>query len=196
VFYKRLNDFIFTRRFTTDNYPGAQGVELELNQAQNGDDADLIGFEMAYQQNLTFLPGFLKGLSVYANYTYTSSKAVIQSRDDDTATESIRLPGQAKNVGNLSLAYDLKRFNIRVSSNFNGEYVSEVGGDASEDLFVRDRIQVDLSATYTITPKLRVFGEFLNVTNQPFEVYQGTESQFIQREFYSWWTRIGLKFDF
>jgi TonB-dependent receptor len=196
LFYKRLDDFIFTRRFRTDNYPGAQGIELELNQAQNGDGADLLGFELAYQQNLTFLPGFLKGFSVYANYTYTSSKAVIQSRGDNVSTESIRLPGQAKNVGNLSLAYDLKGFNIRVSSNFNGEYVSEVGGDASEDLFVRDRIQVDLSAAYAITPKFRVFGEFLNITNQAFEVYQGTESHFIQREFYNWWTRVGLKFDF
>ena len=195
-FYKKLDDFIFNRRTLVDDYPGAEGIELQLTQAQNGEEANLLGFEIAYQQNLTFLPGFLKGFSVYANYTYTSSKATIQSRDQDSGTEEIRLPGQAKNVGNFSLAYDLKRFNIRISSNFNGEYLSEVGGDASEDLFVNDRVQVDATAMYTITPKLRVFAEFLNITNQPFEVYQGTEDQFIQREFYSWWSRVGVKFDF
>lgn len=195
-FYKRLDDFIFNRRTLVDNYPGAEGVALQLTQAQNGEEANLLGFEIAYQQNLTFLPGFLKGFSVYANYTYTSSKATIQSRSEDSGTEEIRLPGQAKSVGNLSLAYDLKRFNIRVSSNFNGEYMSEVGGDASEDLFVKDRMQVDATAMYTISPKFRVFAEFLNITNQPFEVYQGTEDQFIQREFYSWWSRVGVKFDF
>lgn len=196
VFYKRLDDFIFNRRTLVDNYPGAGGIELQLTQAQNGEEANLFGFEIAYQQNLTFLPGFLKGFSVYANYTYTSSKATIQSREEDSGTEEIRLPGQAKSVGNFSLAYDLKRFNIRISSNFNGEYISEVGGDASEDLFVKDRVQVDATAMFTISPKFRVFAEFLNITNQPFEVYQGVEDRFIQREFYSWWSRVGVKFDF
>jgi outer membrane receptor protein involved in Fe transport len=105
------------------------------------------------------------------------------------------LPGQAKHMGNLSLAYDLKRFNVRLSSNFNGEYLSELGGDASEDLFVKDRVQLDASATFTINSKLRFFAEFLNITNQPFEVYQGSKERYIQREFYSWWTRVGLKFD-
>lgn len=196
LFYKRLDDFIFNKRTMVDNYPGAEGVELQLTQAQNGEHANLFGFEIAYQQNLTFLPGFLKGFSVYANYTYTSSKAKIQSREEDSGTEEIRLPGQAKSVGNLSLAYDLKRFNIRISSNFNGEYMSEVGDDATEDLFVNDRLQMDATAMFTISPKFRVFAEFLNITNQPFEVYQGTKNQFIQREFYSWWSRVGVKFDF
>lgn len=196
VFYKQLSDFIYTRRFDSDVYPGSEGEVITLTQSQNGDNASLFGFEVAYQHNLTFLPGFLKGFSVYANYTYTSSNAKIQSREDNTRLEEIRLPGQAKSVGNLSLAYDLKRVNIRVSGNFNGEYMSEVGDDASEDLFVNNRFQLDATATVTVTPNLRVFAEFLNVTNQPFEVYQGNESQFIQREFYSWWSRVGVKFDF
>lgn len=195
VFYKRLNNFIFNRRFETDAYPGAEGIDMTLTQARNGEDADLVGFEVAYQQNLTFLPGLLKGLSVYANYTYTASNARIQSREDVSTTEDIRLPGQARHVGNFSLAYDLKKFNIRLSSNFNGEYMSEVGGDKSEDLFVKNRMQLDASASYGITSKLRVFTEFLNITNQPFEVYQGEKEHYIQREFYSWWSRFGIKFD-
>jgi len=197
VFYKRLNDFIFNRRFETDSYNGRDfGTEVQLTQAQNGESANLFGFEVAYQQNLTFLPGALSGLSIYANYTFTNSNAEIQSRSDVSGVESIRLPGQARNVGNFSLAYDKGRFNVRLSTNFNGEYITEVGDDASEDLFVKDRLQFDASATVTITPKLRFFTEFLNITNQPFEVYQGKEDQYIQREFYSWWTRVGLKFDF
>ncbi len=196
VFYKRLSDFIYTRRFDSAEYPGSEGDVLTLSQSQNGDNAALIGFEIAYQQNLTFLPGFLRGFSIYANYTYTSSNAKIQSRDDDSALEEIRLPGQAKSVGNLSLAYDLKRFNIRVSGNFNGEYLSEVGEDSSEDLYVNNRFQLDATATVTVTPSIRVFAEFLNLTNQPFEVYQASQNQFVQREFYSWWSRIGVKFDF
>lgn len=197
VFYKSLNNFIFNRRFETDNYRGRNfGTELELTQAQNGENASLLGIEVAYQQNLTFLPGVLSGLAVYANYTFTNSNAEIQSRTNDNATEEIRLPGQARHVGNFSLGYDKGRVNVRLSSNFNGKYITEVGADATEDLWVADRLQVDATATVTLNKRLRVFGEFLNITNQPFEVFQGTEDRYVQREFYSWWTRIGLKFDF
>ena len=197
VFFKQLNNFIYTRTFESNEYPGSDGQVLDLSQSQNGDQATLFGFELAYQQNLTFLPGFLKGFSIYANYTYTSSNAKIQGRGDDAPTkEEIRLPGQAKSVGNLSVAYDLKRVNVRLSSNFNGEYLSEVGDEAAEDLYVNNRLQFDATATVTVTPNLRVFAEFLNITNQPFEVYQGNEDRFVQREFYSWWTRVGVKFDF
>jgi TonB-dependent receptor len=196
LFYKNLDDFIFTRRYQSSEYPGSEGQVITLSQSQNGDRAKLLGFEIAYQQNLTFLPGFLNGLGIYANYTYTTSEATIQSRDGSTGTETLRLPGQAKSVGNFALGYDLGRFNIRVAANFNGEYLSELGEEAEEDVYVADRLQIDATATVAITPKFRLFAEFLNITNQPFEVYMGNDSQYIQREFYSWWSRVGLKFDF
>jgi TonB-dependent receptor len=184
-FYKNLSDFIFNRRFDAT----VEGVDLELNQWQNGGNASLIGFELAYQQNLTFLPGALRGLSVYANYTYTKSNATIEGRGD------VRLPGQANNVGNFALAYDLNRLNVRLALNFNGEYISEVGEEAEEDFYVKSRMQFDATATYTINPRFRLFAEFLNLSNQPFEVYQGNADRLVQREFYSWWSRVGLKFD-
>lgn len=196
LFYKKLNDFIFTRRFESADYPGSEGVPIFLTQSQNGQDADLFGIEVAYQQNLTFLPGVLQGLSVYANYTLTSSEARIQSREETDEEEEIRLPGQAKHVGNFSLGYDKGRFNVRLSANFNGAYLSELGDEASEDLYVKDRIQLDATATVVVNKKLRFFAEFLNLTNQPFEVYQGEKDRYVQREFYSWWTRVGLKLDF
>ncbi|NJL15543.1 MAG: TonB-dependent receptor [Microscillaceae bacterium] len=198
VFYKRLNDFIFPRVIRNSQYPlvGPPVVSnVDVTQIQNGESADLFGFELAYQQNLSFLPGFLSGFGVYVNYTYTSSTADIQSRSQDNATETIDLPGQAEHVGNFSLSYDSKNFSARVALNFNGKYLQEVGGAPEEDIFVKSRLQLDASASYTIIPKLRVFAEFLNLTNQPFETFQGSENILIQREFYSWWSRLGLKFD-
>ncbi|MDL5047667.1 TonB-dependent receptor [Oscillatoria amoena NRMC-F 0135] len=185
VFYKKLSDFIFNRRFDAT----LDGIDLTVNQWQNGESADLFGFELAYQQNLTFLPGVLNGLSVYANYTYTTSNASIEGRGD------VRLPGQASNVGNFALGYETRRLNVRLALNFNGEYISEVGEESDEDFFVKSRVQFDATATYTINPRIRLFAEFLNLTNQPFEVYQGRKDQYVQREFYSWWSRVGVKVD-
>lgn len=196
VFYKKLNDFIFNQRFVSDNFNGRDlGTNIQFTQAQNGDAANLTGLEVGYQQNLFFLPGVLKGLGIYANYTFTNSNATIQDREDDNGTEEIRLPGQTKHLGNFSLAYDLNRLNFRISANFNGAYISEIGGSKDEDIYVKERVQLDATATYAISNKFRVFGEFMNITNQPFEVYMGNENTTIQREFYSWWARIGVKFD-
>ncbi|MDN4165783.1 TonB-dependent receptor [Cytophagales bacterium LB-30] len=196
VFYKQLNDFIFNQRFVSDEFNGRDlGANVQFTQSQNGESANLMGIEIGYQQNLSFLPGVFKGLGVYANYTFTDSRATIQDREDDNGTEEIRLPGQTKHLGNFSLAYDLNRLNFRISANFNGEYISEIGGSKDEDIYVKDRVQLDATATYAFSNKFRVFGEFMNITNQPFEVYMGNENTTIQREFYSWWARIGIKFD-
>lgn len=198
IFYKRLNDFIFPRVFFGSNYPlnGTPTItDIDIIQVQNGEAADLLGFEAAYQQNLTFLPGALSGLGVYLNYTYTRSNAKIQSRSADSGTETIKLPGQAEHVGNVSLSYDYKKFNARLSFNFNGKYLQEVGGNQEEDLYTKSRMQMDLSTSYAIQKRFRVFAEFLNLTNQPFQAYMGKENVVVQREFYSWWSRVGLKFD-
>lgn len=203
VFYKKLDDFIYRKVIFNSPYPltGTPLVNgIDVIQAQNGNTANLIGVELAFQRNLSFLPGFLKQLSIYTNYTYTYSQATIQSRVADAskpnATEKLRLPGQANHVGNFSLGYESKKWVIRAAANFNGEYVSEVGANSNEDLYVKSRVQVDVNASYILNQRFRFFGEFLNITNQPFETYMGNKNVLVQREFYNSWARIGLKFDF
>ena len=170
---------------------------IRVTQSQNGGQADLLGFELALQRNLDFLPGAFSGLIFYGNYTYTNSEASIQSREadetDPDAEETLRLPGQATHVGNLALGYDKGRVSGRIAINFNGEYLSEVGGAPEEDVYVADRLQLDANINYSVSNQVQFFAEFLNLTNQPFEVYQGEESTVIQREFYSWWSRVGVK---
>ncbi|MDF2187604.1 TonB-dependent receptor [Paraflavitalea sp. CAU 1676] len=201
-FYKRLNDFIYRRVLFNSPYPLAGTPYLnsiDVVQAQNGNQANVTGFEFAFQNNLSFLPGALKYFSLYVNYTYAHSAATLQSRTADAAkpntTEKLRLPGQATHVGNISLAFERKKFNARVSFNFNGEYLSEVGATSEEDVFVKDRLQADISAGYAFNAHWRLFAEVLNITNQPFERYMATKDQLIQREYYRQWGRFGVKFD-
>ncbi len=202
IFYKKLDDFIYRRILFGSPYPLSGNPivpSIDVIQAQNGNQANLLGIELAFQRKLDFLPGFLKNLSVYTNYTYTNSKATLQSREADEdkpdAEEEIRLPGQAAHVGNFSLAYESKKIVVRASVNFNGQYLSEVGGSKEEDLFVKSRAQLDVSASYVFNKRFRLFTELLNLTNQPFEAFQGNKNLLVQREFYRWWGRFGLKFD-
>ncbi|NII23535.1 TonB-dependent receptor [Pseudoflavitalea sp. X16] len=201
-FYKRLNDFIYRRVLFNSPYPltGTPYINsIDVVQAQNGNKANVTGVEIAFQNNLSFLPGALKYFSLYLNYTYAHSAATLQSRSadaaDPNATEKLRLPGQATHVGNISLAFERKKFNARLSLNFNGEYLSEVGATAAEDIFVKDRVQTDISAGYAFNAHWRLFAEVLNISNQPFERYMGNKEQLIQREYYRQWGRFGVKFD-
>lgn len=202
VFYKNLNNFIYNRTIYRASYPlnvaNPIATNIDVTQAQNGQSANIYGAELAYQQQLAFLPGAFKNLNLYANYTFTQSNAKIQARGENTdpdATEEMALPGQSAHLGNVALSYETSKFSARVAMNFNGSYLSEIGGTPEEDIYISNRAQLDVTASYTITPKLRVFAEVMNLTNQPFEAYQGSEEIVIQREYYSWWTRVGVKFN-
>ncbi|WP_162276941.1 TonB-dependent receptor [Mucilaginibacter pedocola] len=201
LFYKKLDNFIYRRTVFNSPYPTTGTViipRIDITQSQNGNDADVMGAEIAFQRRLSFI-SFLKDFSLYLNYTYTHSKARIQSRNasetNANATEEIRLPGQASHVGNTLLAYEGRKFSARLSVNFNGSYLSELGGTKDEDIFIKNRVQLDATAGYAINRKFRLFVEALNLTNQPLQAYQGTPNQYIQREFYSYWLRMGLKFN-
>ena len=198
VYHKNLDNFIYKRVFNSNTYEGRDfGTDIQFRQDVNGQSASLTGVEIAYQQNLTFLPGALSGLGIYANYTYTASTAELESRSEVGVTDEINLPGQAEHVGNLSVSYNWKGFTARISGNYAGAYIEELGDDASEDRFIKERLQVDATANYRINDNFNVFAEFLNITNAPFEAYLGgDEDQFAQREFYSWWSRVGVKFNF
>ncbi len=201
LFHKQLDDFIYRRILFNSPYPltGTPSITgIDVTQAQNGNKATISGIELAFQRRLNFIP-VLKDFSVYLNYTYTRSTAKIQSRaagsGNENAVEEIRLPGQSENVGNASLAYEGNRFSLRTSLNFNNGFLSEVGGTKEADIYVKRRLQVDASGSVNLTKRLKFFAELLNLTDQPLEVYQGNKSQTIQREFYSFWSRFGIKFN-
>lgn len=98
-------------------------------------------------------------------------------------------------MGNISLGYNGDKLTLRAAANLNGSYILEIGQDALNDVYVNGRIQLDITAGYKLNDKIRLFGEFINLTNQPFELYSGKAENLIQREYYLWWTRLGVKFN-
>lgn len=190
VFYKNLDNFIY-RRTVNGTFRGIDNVEI--SQAVNGEQADLLGLEMAFQRGLDFLPGILNGLGVYANYTYTWSEASLLGLDgtDEDEVTTIALPGQAEHVGNFALYYQKYGWNARISANFNGAYTTEIDGG---DLYrIDDRIQWDLSVSKQIDRRFNVFLEAVNLTNTRRVDYLTTLNTPVTREFYGRWARLGLK---
>jgi TonB-dependent receptor len=187
VFYKRLSDPIFL--FTTDNELGGQDV-----QPGNGEAGTIRGVELALQQQLRFLPGALAGLGVYANYTFTDSDAQLPGGRE------ARLQGQAPHVVNVALSYERGPFSGQVSLNYLADFVSEYGGDEGaageefEDVYVAPRTQIDASFSVRAGGRSVAFLELLNLTNQPYDVYQGVADRPIQNEYYEPWGRVGFRY--
>jgi TonB-dependent receptor len=180
VFFKRLDKPIFA--YTSDNTLGG-----ETTQPVNAESGEILGFEVALQRRFTSLPGVLSGLGVYANYTWTDSKAT-QPNGRET-----RLAGQAEYAFNLAVSYERGRFSGQVSMNTVGRYIDELGEDADDDLFADERTQIDLSASLFVTPVAQVFLEAVNLTNQPYRTYLSATDRVRQLEFYEPSLQLGLR---
>jgi TonB-dependent receptor len=184
VFYKRLNDYIYQFRFQEQNF----GELYAVTQPQNGERANLSGIEIAFQNRLTFLPGALNGISLYGNYTFTTSSARFPDRSGDS-----RLPGQSQHLGNLAISYEKSGFTGKAALNFHGRYIDAVGASAAEDVSYDNHTQLDLNFGQRLTRNIRVYADVLNLTNAPLRYYIGTPDRPIQEEYYRWWTSFGVK---
>jgi len=191
VFYKKIDKFQYQSetRITGDEFVGADGyIDWRYRQILNGDAANVFGIELNAQANLTFLPGFLKGFSVLANYTYSHSSADAQFRKD------LRLPGQATHTANASLSYGWKGLTVQGNLNYNGSYTAILGADDQQDIIQSGRVQIDANASYRINKRFTVYAEAQNLTNAPQRIYFGEEDRLYQKQFYSFWGRAGVKF--
>jgi TonB-dependent receptor len=190
LFHKELDNIIFINQGRIE---GGEFDGYDVEQPLNGGKAQLTGFEVNWQQQLNFLPGFWAGFGIYANYTHTwaNSDLIKDFREDVKA-----LPGQAGDIGNVALSYEWGPITSRVSMMYQGNYLIEVGGEAdgSEDIYVDNFLTVDISAAYKIIPQLDVFVEFVNLTDAPDVEYIGVTSRPTLQEYNNWWMRAGVKF--
>ncbi|MFH0989407.1 MAG: TonB-dependent receptor [bacterium] len=187
VFYKKLNDIIFTQ---TKRLVGGIYDKYYYFQPVNGGSSTLIGFEFNWEQQMRFLPGFWDGLGLSVNYAYTKATADVGGR-----LERSELPGQAANVANFSISYEKFGFTGRFSISYNGKFTEEVGTDAQHDRIYKEHMQMDFSASQQVYKGLQVYLEVINLNKEPMIYYMGQESRPLQQEFYSWWMHAGVKFN-
>jgi TonB-dependent receptor len=207
AFYKNLKNFIYTYRnqsYNTNNFatdfPGASnpiaaGELWDFYQSRNGDNVNVFGFEVAFQRQLDFLPGALKNLGIYTNYTFTKSFAKGVYNEDGDVRNDVTLPGTAPHMFNASLSWEDKRFSARLSANYTAAYLDALGGSDFDDIYYDKQFFLDANASYKITKMLRVFAEANNLTNQPLRYYQSVSSRTVQAEYYRPRYNIGIKFD-
>ncbi len=195
VFYKDIQGWIYLDEGGVANFGDA---EFKALQPKNGGEASLLGIEFAFQRQLTFLPGLLRNLGFYGNYTYTSSSADNPEFQDAAETDdTIDLPGTAPHTLNAALTFQTPRVVLGASFNYTSAYLDPDGLDLTPGLerFYDKVTYLDLNGAYAFTPELRFFFELNNLLNQPLRYYAGSSERTYQAEYYQMKLSFGLKYD-
>jgi TonB-dependent receptor len=184
VFYKSIHNYIFqhaTSREVTSN-----GVTLPV--AVRGPDnftgtGKVKGFEVSYTQTFDFLPYFLSGFGLSANYAYVQSKGIPNSFLNTGAGVNVPPTGVS---GNLPLAqlskhtiniepfYEKGPLSIRLAYNWRSKFLLTEADVIFPyfPIFQKAYGTLDASAFYAITPYLKVGVQAQNLTNAVTETVQ------------------------
>lgn len=192
VFYKEIENFSY--EFETDEDP--RYPDYDVTTFANGSEGDILGFELAYQQQFSMLPGPLSGFGVMANGTFLDADATYPTRPN----EQVPFIGQSDLTANFALTYDRGPFFARLAFNYRDARLREdeaLGGEFAEDFYVDDFQQLDLVVRYEMNENWELFAEWINITNEPFRVYlpsdNGQGDRLGQIEIYDYSANVGVR---
>jgi TonB-dependent receptor len=157
VFLKEITNYIRTVDIpiTEGEYTG-----YTLRQSANTGNARIRGFELAYQQQFRFLPGFFRGFGFFANYSYTSALGSFGGTNFQA-----RLPRLTPRSANAGLSYAGYGWDVRLLSNYKAD--TYTGGAGSTSAYVESRLMWDLKMQYVINRRVQLYLDVINLTNEP-----------------------------
>ncbi|MBU2881674.1 TonB-dependent receptor [Psychrosphaera sp. B3R10] len=118
---------------------------------------EVTGFEIAYQQPLSFLPAPFNGLGILANYTSVDAELI---------------EGMSKNSYNFTLYYEQESYGARVSMNKRDDYITDfTGSNGNLEHGTTGPTHVDVSAFYNFNENLTFTLEVLNLTDEYERLY-------------------------
>jgi TonB-dependent receptor len=198
-FYKDIRDPYAVYQTQNVMYPGFPESFIQ-DQPINAGSAYVWGWEIAYQQRWSFLPGVLGGLGFSGNYAWTTSATFgLPGRSDHPP-----LLRQSPNVWNLGPTYARGRLTVTMGLTYNGANINAyqyqdgaplgLSGPLGDNYFY-SHLQVDAQGSYRLPKgfKAIVFGE--NLTNEVFGFYNGSPIWPVQREFYNRTIGAGLRWN-
>lgn len=132
--------------------------------AANTDGTELEGFEIAYQQSFTGLPGFWRYFGFNGNYSYVDAETtVIRSGREVT----VPLQGLSNHSWNGTLFYEMPRWGARVSVNNRDDYITtNLGANGNLSEGTTGPIRWDMSAYVHLFRSFSVTLEGINLTDE------------------------------
>lgn len=178
-FAKDFSSWIATQTFVQDSgfnvdrdFDGTDDWDVKetVTQKSNRRGVSLSGVELAALHFFDYLPGWLNGFGVQANYTYTDSS---DDEADVFEQEGVLSPGSgvegfSQNAYNLIAFYDKDGFQARLAYNWREAFLiqrqSEVGGGLPKH--ADDYGQFDFSTSWDIDDNFTLKAEVINLTDE------------------------------
>jgi len=180
-FHKTINDYIVSGinggvipGGNDNGYNGDYAGFTRLTTANAG-TAIVQGWEFSYQQQFTFLPGLLRGLSGSLNYTHIDTRGnfggTLYRRSGEVA-------GFIPDVANASLSWRYRRFSTRLLYNFTGAHITSYSATSPAlNVYRYDRDTVSWGMAYQLRPEVSFTLDVANLFNEPQRFYVGNASR-------------------
>ena len=196
IFYKKIDDFIVDQVSTNYEYQG--NTYTRFTQPKNAGNANLVGVELSYQRDFSFIAPALKCVGFYGTYTYTHSRVEDFNFEGRENEEGLSMPGSPAHTANASLYFEKGGLNLRLSYNFASDFIDEMGESTFYDRYYDKVNYMDVNASYTFGKKFKTtfYAEANNLLNQPLRYYQGTKDRTMQAEYYGVKVNAGVKINF
>ena len=171
LFLKKVDGFITT----VSNPEIYDGVTYQVSRPQNTAPADIKGVEVGYQQFFDFLPGWMRGLGLQANYTFVDSNT-----PDKTLGTDVPLQNLSRHSANLIGMYELGRLSARIAYNWRDRFLSSVAnfvGVGAVPVYTKAYGWLDASVTWRIDDRTSIALEGSNLLRTVRESYYGVETR-------------------
>lgn len=169
-----------------------------FTQPKNAGNANLVGVELSYQRDFSFIAPALKCVGFYGTYTYTHSRVEDFNFEGRENEKDLSMPGSPEHTANASLYFEKGGLNLRLSYNFASDFIDEMGESTFYDRYYDKVNYMDVNASYTFGKKFKTtfYAEANNLLNQPLRYYQGTKDRTMQAEYYGVKVNAGVKINF
>ena len=193
LFQKRIDGYI-TDTLTRDS---ADYPNMIVTQPRNGDNAEVLGLELNWQQH--FANGLLFGLSG----TWLDSEFSLP--DDQTSTddplnqrggEKLPLPLSSERLYSAHFGFEKGPLSTRLAAVYRDDYLDSIGDASTHDIWVAANTQLDFTLDYKVNDLWGFYLEAANLLDEPLELYQGTPAYTLQNELYGRTYVAGVKLRF
>jgi len=154
-----------------------ENLEWNFSVPANGPGGDLDGYEIGYQQQFTFLPGFWSNFGFMGAYTAVDSDLGYLNTDGEVqATKP--LIGLSDETISATLYWENDTFSGRVSmANRSGYLTTPIGRNNNEEEGTNETTNIDASFSYQATDALKFTLEALNLTDEVDDQWVGSENE-------------------
>ncbi|MFO1447406.1 MAG: TonB-dependent receptor [Opitutaceae bacterium] len=172
---RTLTNIPVTDSYLADIYPG-----YTLSITENVASTETSGFEIDYAQQLAFLPGRLKGIGVFANYT----RLHFDSWDNYL--------NSSKDTWNAGISYSQGPYYAQFRTNYTGKRQTNTGVSGWYN-YDGERLMCDVTASYRISRHVTVFVNGKNIFDEPLWSYVGRKEAWARYARFGGFWELGVK---